>query len=230
MKLNDLETKIDVKFNNEDLLKEAITHRSYLNEKSNWRLPHNERLEYLGDAVLELAVTEKLFHQFSEEAEGKLTILRAALVNYQILSRVAVDIDLEKFILMSKGEAKDSGKAKEVILANALEALIGGIYLDQGFKKASYFTERFIMKYLKEILENESYKDAKSKLQEITQEKLKITPTYRVLEEFGPAHDRLFKVGVYLDKDLVAEGSGTSKQEAETEAAKTALENLEARK
>ena len=226
MKISDLENRIGIKFHKEDLIKEALTHRSYINEKPNWRLPHNERLEYLGDAVLELAVTEKLFNKFPKEAEGKLTVLRAALVNYQMLAKVAEEISLKDFILMSKGESKDGGKARDVILANAIEALIGAIYLDQGFSVASHFINVFIVKHLNEILENESYRDPKSKLQEITQEKFKVTPTYKVLDEVGPAHDRVFKVGVYFDKKLAAEGSGTSKQEAETEAATRALEQF----
>jgi len=227
MKISDLENKIGIKFHKEDLLKESLTHRSYINEKPNWRLAHNERLEYLGDAVLELAVTEKLFHKFPKEAEGKLTVLRAALVNYQMLAKVAGEINLKDFIFMSKGESKDNGKARDVILANAIEALIGAIYLDQGFSAAGHFVNTFIVKHLESILENESYKDSKSRLQEITQDKLKVTPTYKVLDETGPAHDRIFRVGVYFDKELAAEGSGTSKQEAEIEAAKQALENLE---
>lgn len=226
MKTSDLENIISIKFHREELLKEALTHRSYINEKPNWRLPHNERLEYLGDAVLELAVTEKLFQKFTKEAEGKLTVLRAALVNYQMLARVAEEINLKDFIFMSKGESRDNGKARDVILSNAIEALIGAIHLDQGFDSASRFIDKFIMKHLSGILENESYKDSKSKLQEIAQEKYKVTPTYHVLDESGPAHDRIFKVGVYLDKKLISEGSGTSKQEAEIEAATHALRDL----
>lgn len=223
MKLDELEKKIEVKFRNQNLLKEAITHRSYLNEKPNWALPHNERLEYLGDAVLELAVSEMLFRKFPDYPEGQLTLLRAALVNYQMLSQVAISINLDKFILMSKGEAKDTGKAREVILANAIEALIGAIYLDQGFQKIKDFVEKNIFTRLNEVLKNKTYKDAKSTLQEIIQEKLKITPTYDVLEESGPAHQKIFKIGVYFGEKLIAQGEGTSKQEGETAAAKEAL-------
>ncbi len=226
MNSNELEENIGIKFKNQDLLKEALTHRSYINEKPNWHLPHNERLEYLGDAVLELAVTEKLFKKFNSFPEGKLTILRAALVNYQILAKVAVEIGLEKFILMSRGEAKDRGKAREVILANAIEALIGAIYLDQNFEKISTFVDKFIIIHLKDILKNESYKDVKSKLQEIIQEKQKITPTYKVIEEKGPAHQRTFRIGVYFNSEFIAEGVGASKQEGELEAAKSALKKL----
>jgi len=227
MKLDELEKKINVNFKDLNLLKEAVTHRSYLNEKPNWPVPHNERLEYLGDAVLELAVSEMLFKKFPDYPEGQLTLLRAALVNYQMLSRVAVSINLDKFILMSKGEAKDTGKAREVILANAIESLIGAIYLDQGLAKIKEFIDTNVTVRLKEVLKNKTYKDAKSTLQEIVQEKLKVTPTYDVLEESGPAHQKIFKIGVFFGEKLIAQGEGTSKQEGETAAAKVALKKYE---
>jgi len=224
-KLDLLEKKLGVKFKKEDLLLEALTHRSYLNERPNWSKPHNERLEYLGDAVLELAITESLFRKFPTYTEGQLTVFRAALVNYQTLAKIALAIDLDKFILMSKGEAKDNGKAREVILANTWEALIGAIYCDQGFKKASEVIQQFVFSHLPEILESKSYKDPKSELQEIVQEKLRLTPAYKVISESGPAHKRMFKVGVYFNGDLMASGKGLSKQEAETDAARQALKN-----
>lgn len=221
-----LQEKIDIKFKNQDLLKEALTHRSYLNENTSWHLPHNERLEFLGDAVLELIVTEDLFGRYPKEQEGQLTSLRAALVNYQMLARTAKEIGLENHIMLSRGEAKDSGKAREVILANAMEALIGAIYLDQGYDAVSKFIERFLMPHLEEVIKAGLYKDAKSQLQEIIQERLKLTPSYRVLEESGPDHHKTFRVGVYSGNDLIAEGQGASKQEAETDAAKNALNKL----
>jgi len=205
-----LEKRIGVVFKNKDLLIEALTHRSYLNEYPKWHLPHNERLEYLGDAVLELVVSEELFNRFPKQPEGRLTVLRAALVNYQILAKVAESIALDDFILMSRGEKKDTGRAREVILANAMESLIGAIYLDQDLKKIRLFIERFVMKNLDEVLKTGSYKDAKSELQEIVQEKLKITPTYRVLGESGPAHQRIFKMGVYFGEKLIADGTGAA--------------------
>ena len=208
---------------NPDLLREALTHRSYLNEHPDWGLPHNERLEYLGDAVLELAVTEYLYHKFPEDPEGQLTVLRAALVNYQLLARVAQEIGLEKYILMSKGEKADTSKAREVILANAMESVIGAIYLDQGFASAKQFAGKYILPHLPEILEKRTYKDAKSELQEQVQEKTRITPSYKVLEETGPAHRRVFRVGVYVGDEKIGEGEGMSKQEAELDAAKNAL-------
>lgn len=217
------EQRIGINFKNEPLFKEALTHRSYLNEHPDWPFPHNERLEYLGDAVLELAVTEELFKKFPKEPEGQLTVLRAALVNYQALAKVASGIGMDECILMSRGERGDTSRAREVILANAIEALIGAIYLDQGFVVVSDFIGRFVFTSLPEILKTKSYKDAKSELQEIVQDKMRLTPTYRVLEEEGPAHRREFRVGVYFGEQLMAEGRGMSKQEAETDAARNAL-------
>lgn len=219
----ELQKTIGITFTNQDLLTEALTHRSYLNEFPRWPLPHNERLEYLGDAVLELIVSEELFKAFPTQPEGRLTVLRAALVNYQILARVAEGIGLQKFVLMSRGEKKDTGRAREVILANAIEAVIGAIYLDQGFGAARQFALAFVMTNLDEVLKTKSYKDAKSELQEAVQEQLKLTPTYRTLGETGPAHKRVFTMGVYFGETLIAQGSGPSKQEAELEAAKSAL-------
>ncbi|HUZ93056.1 MAG TPA: ribonuclease III [Candidatus Paceibacterota bacterium] len=223
MELKKIATAIGVTFKDEDLITEALTHRSYLNEYPKWRLPHNERLEYLGDAVLELIVTEELFKKFPGFPEGQMTVLRAALVNYQNLAKVAEEIGLRDFILMSRGEKKDTGKAREVILANAMEAVIGAMYLDRGIEAAHGFVKKFIWIHLDEIMKTKSYKDAKSELQEVVQEKLKVTPTYKVLEESGPAHKRIFKIGVYFGDKLVADGSGASKQEGELEAAKKAL-------
>ncbi len=220
---DELERNIDVQFKNKDLLTEALTHRSYLNEYPKWPLPHNERLEYLGDAVLELIVSEELFKKFPKQPEGKLTVFRAALVNYQILAKVAERIGLQRFIMMSRGEKKDVGKAREVILANAMEALIGAIYLDAGFDTAHRFADAFVMTNLDEVLATKSYKDSKSELQEIVQDKLKLTPTYDVITEEGPAHRRMFTMGVYFGETLIATGEGASKQEAEIDAAKNAL-------
>ena len=220
---DELEDTLGTRFQNHDLLLEALTHRSYLNEYPNWRLPHNERLEYLGDAVLELIVSEELFRRFPNWFEGQLTVLRAALVNYQMLARVAEEIRLEEFVLLSRGESKDTGKAREVILANAMEALIGALYLDQGVETTKKFIDRFVLAHLEEVLRTKSYKDSKSELQEIIQEKLRVTPSYKVIEENGPAHKRTFTVGVYFGSELIARGEGLSKQEAELEAAKNAL-------
>ena len=225
-RISQLEAKIGFEFKNKDLLLQALTHRSYLNENTKWHLPHNERLEYLGDAVLELVVSEELYKKFPDFPEGKLTVLRAALVNYQLLARVAEDMNLSKFILMSRGENRDVGKAREVILANAIEAVIGAIYLDHGLEEVRKFTDRFVMIRLDEILKTGRYKDSKSELQELIQERKKLTPTYQVLEESGPAHKRTFRIGVYFGEKLIAEGEGNSKQEGEVEAARRALEKI----
>lgn len=222
--IEELEEKIGIKFQNIDLLWEAITHRSYLNEQPDWRVSHNERLEYLGDAVLEVIVSEALFKRPENWPEGQMTLIRAALVNYQMLAKIAKKMGLEKYILMSKGESRDTNKAKNIILANTFEAIIGAIYLDRGFEAAKKFISNFVLTNLEEIIRNKSYKDAKSELQEIIQEELKLTPTYKVLEEKGPPHARIFKIGVYFNDKLIAQGSGSSKQEGELEAAKKALQ------
>lgn len=226
LKLKKIEEKLGLKFNNLDLLKEALTHRSFLNENYNWPVGHNERLEFLGDAVLELIVTEFLFKKYKKEEEGKLTALRAALVNYQMLAKVAKKFNLEKFIFVSRGEEKDKGKGKEVILANCVEAIIGAIYLDKNYETARDFVEKFILVNLKEVISKKLYQDAKSRLQEIMQEKYKITPVYKVLKEIGPDHQKKFLTGVYLKDKLIGKGKGYSKQEAERDAALNALNKI----
>jgi len=200
----------------------ALTHRSYLNENTKWHLPHNERLEFLGDAVLELVVTEYLYNNYPNP-EGEMTNWRAALVNANMLAKVSGEFDLNDFVLLSRGEAKDTGRARQYILANAIEALIGSIYLDQGYEKSKEFITRFVIKELKEIIEKKLFRDPKSLFQEKAQEKVGVTPTYEVLEEWGPDHARNFKVGVYLGNELIGEGQGPSKQEAQQVAAEDAL-------
>ena len=223
--LSKLQEKISTQFKNINLLKEALTHRSYLNENPSWGLSHNERLEYLGDAVLELIVTEELFKKFPEFEEGKLTLLRAALVNYQFLSKVTHEFDLYDYIFLSRGEAKDSEKARDVILANAIEALIGAIYLDGGYATTQDFINKFVLSHLDEVISGGAYKDPKSLFQEIVQERDRVTPIYKILGETGPDHKKMFRAGAYVGDTLVAEGEGMSKQEAELNAAKAALEN-----
>ena len=226
MQLSQFESVIDYKFNNKKLLKEALTHRSYINEMAGSGASHNERLEFLGDAVLELAVTEELFNRYPNRAEGELTPIRSALVNYQMLSLVARGINMEDFILLSRGEAKDTGRARDVILANAIEAVIGAIHLDGGFSSAKVFINRFVMIQLEDVMRKELFRDAKSFLQEKVQEKFKVTPKYKVIKETGPDHEKIFEVGVYYGEEFIAKGSGASKQDAEVEAAKRALEAL----
>lgn len=225
-----LQQTIEVRFNDLNLLKEALTHRSYLNENPKWDVSHNERLEFLGDAVLELVVTEHLYHAYPQSPEGELTSIRAALVNYQILARIADNIKLHGSILLSRGEAKDTARAKEVILANAFESLIGAIYLDQGYAVAAAFITKHVLTHSDEIVEKKLHKDPKSHLQEIIQEKYKVTPRYVVLSEEGPDHNKVFEIGVYFGEEFASKGKGFSKQEAEIEAAKNALKKFEDQK
>ncbi|GBE16395.1 ribonuclease 3 [bacterium BMS3Abin15] len=221
--LSSLTKKIGVKFKNKDLLKQAVTHRSYLNENRSYKLDHNERLEFLGDAVLELVVTEHLYNNYPNP-EGDLTSWRAALVNGEMLADVAKQLGMEECLLMSKGEAKDTGRARHYLLANALEAVIGAIYLDQGYEVSKKFIMDNIVVNLDKVLESKSYMDPKSKFQEMAQEEEKVTPSYKVTKEWGLDHDKHFTVGVYLNNKLVAEGEGNSKQDAQREAAKNGLE------
>lgn len=221
-KLQKLEHKLGINFKNHDLLLEALTHRSYLNEKPDWHLDHNERLEFLGDAVLELVVTEYLFRKY-KEPEGVLTAWRAALVNSVMLAEISQRFDLNEFVMLSRGERKDLGRARQYILANAFEALIGAIYLDQGYETAKDFIERAVLIELSRVIEQKLYKDPKSLFQEMAQEKIGATPTYKVLDEWGPDHARTFKIGVYLNGDLAGVGFGPSKQEAQQKAAEDAL-------
>ncbi|TSC65715.1 MAG: putative ribonuclease III [Candidatus Doudnabacteria bacterium Gr01-1014_77] len=222
MDIQALEKTLKVKFNNPDLLMTAVTHRSYLNENRAFHLPHNERLEFLGDAVLELISTRYLYENYPHP-EGELTNFRSALVNYRMLSEIARKLNVEEYLLMSKGEAKDTGRARQVILANALEAIIGAIYLDLGYEAAKEFVLRDIVVELPSIINEGSYMDPKSKLQEIVQEKQGITPSYQVISEQGPDHDKVFLVGVFIGNTRVGEGKGPSKQEAEVAAAENAL-------
>lgn len=221
-RLKELTKDLNLSFKDFKYLQEALTHRSYLNENRQYQLPHNERLEFLGDAVLELSITEYLFKNF-ENPEGDLTSWRASLVNGEMLAKIAKEIKLDDFLLMSRGEKKDTGKARNYILANAMEALIGAIYLDQGFKKADKFINEYIVVKLPEILKNKSYLDPKSYFQEKAQEIVQVTPHYELVEEWGPDHDKNFRVAVFLKDEKVAEGEGESKQEAQRNAAEKGL-------
>ncbi|KKQ74645.1 MAG: Ribonuclease 3 [Berkelbacteria bacterium GW2011_GWB1_38_5] len=216
--------KINITFNNGDLLRQVFVHRSYLNENIGFDLDHNERLEFLGDAVLELIVTEYLYQNF-DNPEGELTNLRSALVKGSMLSNIAQELEIDKFLYLSKGEAKSEGKSKQLIMANAFEALIGAIYLDQGYEVTSEFIKKNIIKHLKKIMDQKLYLDPKSHLQELAQDQLSVTPNYQVLGEHGPDHAKSFTVGCFISKKLIGEGSGSSKQTAESAAASSALEH-----
>jgi ribonuclease-3 len=223
MDLKKFEDKIGISFKDKNLLKTAFTHRSYINENKKGSTEHNERLEFLGDAVLELAITDFLFKKYKVKAEGELTSYRSALVNAVTLSEIATKLEMNNYLLLSKGEAKDTGRARQIILANAMEALIGAIYLDQGYEVAEKFIKKNIFSLVDEIVAKEMWLDSKSHFQEKAQEIASVTPSYEVEKETGPDHDKHFTVGVFLGKEKVAEGEGKSKQEAEQDAAKNAL-------
>ena len=214
--------KLQLSFSDEQLLQQVFVHRSYLNEHRAFPLDHNERLEFLGDAVLELIVTEYLYKTF-DKPEGELTNWRSALVRGEMLSQLAQQIGMGDYLLLSRGEQKSQGKARQLILANAFEALIGAIYLDAGYEAAVRFITTHVISQLERILEEGRHIDAKSDLQEKSQEQLGVTPTYNVLESTGPDHDKTFVVGVYFGDRLLAKGTGSSKQRAEQAAASEAL-------
>jgi len=219
-----LETVLGVVFIDKKYLLSAITHRSYLNEHREATQEHNERLEFLGDAVLELVVTDYLYQKYPEKPEGELTAVRAALVNTVSLSDSAQRLGLNDFMLMSKGEAKDTGRARQYILANAFESCIGAIYLDQGYDAAKKFIGEQLFVKTDKIVEKKLWQDAKSRFQELAQERVSITPSYEMLSQEGPDHDRMFTIGVFLRTEKIAEGKGRSKQEAEQDAALNAIE------
>ena len=221
--LTKFEKKIGVEFKDKALLKMAFTHRSYLNENPSKGLEHNERLEFLGDAVLELAATEYLYKKFPEKPEGEMTALRAALVNTIILSETAKELGMNDYLLLSKGEAKDTGKARQYILANTFEALVGAIYLDRGYGATASFLKKNLFPKLEKIIKEKLWIDAKSFFQEKAQEIVGVTPVYKTVKEWGPDHNKVFLVGVYLGDERTAEGEGRSKQEAEQSAARAAL-------
>jgi ribonuclease-3 len=218
-----IQAVLEVDFADTQILLSAITHRSYLNEHREATWEHNERLEFLGDAVLELVVTDFLFKTYPDKPEGELTAIRAALVNTNSLAAASERMGINKFLLMSKGEAKDEGRARQYILANVFEACIGAIYLDQGYAVARNFIAKRLFDYTEEIIHKRLWQDAKSRFQELSQEHASITPNYETLSQEGPDHDRIFTVGVFLRQEKVAEGKGRSKQEAEQQAAQAAV-------
>jgi len=211
-------------FKDKNLLKQAFIHRSYINENPGSKLSHNERLEFLGDAVLELIVTDFLYKKYPNYTEGELTAIRSALVNAIIISEVASKIGMNDYLLLSKGESKDNGKARQYILANTYEAYIGALYIDQGYSAVNKFvTATLLLPHTEEIVLKKLWRDAKSLVQEKVQEFVGVTPAYKILNESGPDHDKHFTVGIYFGRDLIAEGKGKSKQEAEQKAAEAAL-------
>lgn len=219
---NKLEASLGIKFKEKKLLQQAFIHRSYLNEHPDCGLDHNERLEFLGDAVLELAVTRYLYTNYSNP-EGELTAWRAALVNSKMLSEIAQYLSFNDYLMLSKGETQDTGRARQFILANTFEAMVGAIYLDRGFEKAEEFIKKNLVKELPRILEEKLYCDPKSRFQEEAQERAGVTPTYEVLGESGPDHAKNFIIGVFLGDQFIAKGDGPSKQVAQEKAAEAGL-------
>jgi len=210
-----LEKDLGVEFKDKDLLTQAFVHRSFLNETPDFKLSHNERLEFLGDAVLELVVTKYLFLNYPDKLEGELTVWRASLVNTKMLSKTAKRLGFNDYLLLSQGEIKEEGKARQYILADTFESFIGSLYLDQGIEICKDFIIKNLIKELPKIIKERLFEDAKSCFQKEAQEKVGITPTYSVLKESGPDHKKDFVIGVFLGKELVAKGEGSSKQEGE---------------
>lgn len=211
-------------FSNKKLLEQAFIHRSYINENSGSKFSHNERLEFLGDAVLELVVTSYLYLKYPDRDEGELTAYRSALVNAVIIGEVAQALGMNEYLLLSKGEAKDIGKARSYILANTYEAYVGAVYLDQGYDVAEKFIAGTLFGKIDTIVAKKLWRDAKSLVQEKAQEYVNVTPSYKVLSEAGPDHDKHFTIGIFFGDEKIAEGKGHSKQEAEQSAARSALE------
>ncbi len=218
-----LEKKIGHTFTDANLLHTALTHRSYINESSKHTGSHNERLEFLGDAVLELISTEFLFAKYPKKTEGDLTSYRAGLVNTSTLATVSMELGVNDFLLLSKGEAKDLGRARQYILANAFEAIVGALFLDGGYDVAKNFVSQYLLPLTDDIVKDHLWRDAKSRFQELAQEKVGVTPSYETTKEEGPDHDRVFTVAVFLKAEKIADGEGKSKQEAEQIAAHNAL-------
>lgn len=224
--LNDLETALGVNFNNKSLLEKALAHRSFLNENATFKLGSNERLEFLGDAVLELIASSYLYDKLPKTPEGDLTDIRSCLVRTTTLADMAKELNLGDYLLLSRGEEELGGRTNQTLLANAFEAIIGAVYLDQGIASAREFLLRLIKPKLDQIIANQQFKDAKSRFQEIIQAQEKATPEYQVIKEAGPDHDKIFTVALMVNNKKWAQGYGKSKQEAEEKAAKTALDKI----
>lgn len=222
LEISEFEKKIGLEFKNKELLELAFTHRSFLNENRDLVKEHNERIEFLGDAVLELVVTEMLYNKFPGMKEGEMTAIRSALVNTDALSKRADKLGMEEYLKMSKGE-KASEKGRWHILANTFESVIGAIYLDFGYEQSKKFLEINLFPYLGEILEDNLHRDPKSFFQEMAQDKNGVTPEYKTIEEIGPEHDREYIAGAYIGKEFIAKGKGSSKKNAEIDAAANAL-------
>lgn len=220
----EFEKILGIKFKDKVLLQRAFTHRSFINENPKSGLLHNERFEFLGDAVIELVVTDYLFNKYPDSTEGELTAYRSALVNANVMSEVAGALKMNDFLLLSKGESRDTGRARQTILANTYESFVGALYLDRGYKQCEKFVLETLVPRIEEIIAKKSWKDPKSRVQEEAQEKVGLTPSYRVIAENGPDHDKHFTIGIFFGEQKIAEGKGRSKQEAQQAAAQAALD------
>jgi ribonuclease III len=218
------EESIGIQFKDKNLLQHAFIHRSYINENPKSGLRHNERLEFLGDAVLELVVTDYLYTTYPNSPEGELTAYRSALVNAVVIAEVASAIGMNNYLLLSKGESKDTGRARSTILANTYESFVGALYLDQGYDPSKEFIHATLLPRLADIIAKKTWRDPKSHIQEEAQERIGVTPSYQVVSETGPDHDKWFTIGVFFGEQKIAEGKGRSKQEGEQKAATAALE------
>lgn len=221
--LSKFEKIAGLSFKNKNLLKQAFIHRSYLNEHKGATLDHNERLEFLGDAVLELVTTDFLYKNYPTKPEGELTSYRAALVNANTCSVQALELGVNELLFLSRGEAKDTGRARQIILANAFEAIIGAIYLDLGYSAARDFIQKHLLSNAEEIIKKSIGEDYKSSFQKKAQEVYSLTPTYQLIKEVGPDHNKIFTIALYIGEEQIAIGEGRSKQEAEQEAARLGL-------
>ncbi len=221
---SEFERSVDITFADKGLLQHAFIHRSYINENPRSGLAHNERLEFLGDAVIELIVTDYLYRTYATHNEGELTAYRSALVNAVVIGDVAATLKMNDYLLLSKGESKDTGRARQTILANTYESFVGALYLDQGYETSRLFVMTTLVPQLADIIAKKTWKDAKSQIQEEAQEHVGVTPSYRVISETGPDHDKYFTIGIFFGDQKIAEGKGRSKQEGEQKAAAAALE------
>jgi ribonuclease III len=221
-----IEEKFDIHFTNKQLLSTAFTHRSYINESNGTVQEHNERLEFLGDAVLEILVSEYLFNKFPEAPEGELTAYRSAVVKMESLAEIALELGFGEYLLMSKGEEMTGGRTRPYILANTFEAFLGALFMDQGIEACKRFLSSAFFGKIDKAIEDKEYIDSKSKLQEITQDRFKQMPVYKLVKEEGPDHSKTFTVQVLIKNKVVGEGVGKSKQYAQQEAAKDALQKL----
>lgn len=224
-KTKKLEEILGCKINNRDLFTTAFVHRSYLNESKECEFSSNERFEFLGDAILQFLSSEHLFTIFPEFPEGKLTNIRAAVVCTESLAETSKELEYGQFLMLSRGEEVTGGREREYILANTFEAVLGALYLDSGITNCRKFLKKTLFKKIQKVIDDQSFKDAKSVFQELSQEEKGVTPTYKVLDDWGPDHNKTFKVGVFLEDKIYGEGLGKSKQEAQQDAAKKALEN-----